>query len=308
MFGFVPFYLGDILRPILPVYGKNDRRPELSSVAFDVQGNIYVADKANHRIQKFSFDGNFLCFIGGHHDLHCPVGVIVRRNGDVIVTELENHCLKIFSQVDLGLSITIGSMGVGMGKFLCPRGLALDHFENIMVADSKNHRIQVISPTGESIGAFGRLGSDLGCLDTPYDVAMDTNGKVIVADAKNHRLQVFTRLVPVHAEPTQMDDECYESPTIEQDDNEISEGLGKIHVANDTGNTNGKGNANPCTDGQSNAHFVYSGAESDTNQGQITEGTITIIASDDNHNNNALNSNNAPKESDPITRELLKGR
>lgn len=211
------FYSGELIRPILPVYSKNDKRPELSAVAFDILGNIYAADKANHRIQKFTFDGNFLCFIGGLHDLHCPMGIVVKKNGDVIVTEYENHRLKIFSQENLGESKTIGTRGVGSGKFFCPRGVALDQNDNILVADSQNHRIQVVSSTGESLGTFGMIGSDPGCLDNPYDVVMDASGNIIVADAKNHRLQVFTRFVPVYADPTMYDEE-YESAVVTVDE------------------------------------------------------------------------------------------
>ena len=31
------------------------------SVAFNPVGNVYVADLGNHRIQKFSSDGTYLC-------------------------------------------------------------------------------------------------------------------------------------------------------------------------------------------------------------------------------------------------------
>ena len=211
------FNSGELIRPILPVYSKNDKRPELSAVAFDILGNIYAADKANHRVQKFTFDGNFLCFIGGLHDLHCPMGIVVKKNGDVIVTEYENHRLKIFSQENLGESKTIGTKGLGPGKFFFPRGVALDQNDNILVADSQNHRIQVVSSTGESLGTFGMIGSDPGCLDNPYDVVMDASGNIIVADAKNHRLQIFTRLVPVYAESAMYDEE-YEPAVVTVDE------------------------------------------------------------------------------------------
>ena len=149
------------------------------------------------------------------------MGIVVRRNGDVIVTEYENHRLKIFSQQNLGESKTIGARRVGAGKFACPRGVALDQNDNILVADSLNHRIQAISLTGEPLGSFGTIGLDPGCLDTPYDVAMDTAGNIVVADTKNHRLQVFTRLVPVYAEPAMYDEE-YETAAVIDDE----EGLG----------------------------------------------------------------------------------
>ena len=146
------------------------------------------------------------------------MGIVVKRNGDVIVTEYENHRIKIFSQESLGESTTIGVVGVGAGKFACPRGIALDDNDNILVADSQNHRIQVVSSTGEPLGTFGMIGSDPGCLDTPHDVSMDTNGNIIVADTKNHRLQVFTRLVPVYAEPVMYDEEYEAAVEIEHEE------------------------------------------------------------------------------------------
>lgn len=210
---------GEPIRPILPVYRKNDKRPEISAVAFDMKENVYASDKANHRIQKFTFQGNFLCFIGSPHELHCPMGLTVKTNGDVIVSEFENHRIKIFSQENSGEITIIGRVGVGAGKFSCPRGVALDQDENILVADSHNHRIQAFSSTGESLGAFGMIGSDPGCLDTPYDVFMLSNGNIIVADAKNHRVQVFMRLMPVYAEPDTFNEDYETAATDSEDPN-----------------------------------------------------------------------------------------
>ena len=148
------------------------------------------------------------------------MGIVVKRNGEVIVTEYENHRIKVFSQENLGQSITIGAVGVGSGKFSCPRGVALDQHDNIVVADSQNHRIQVVSSTGEPLGTFGMIGSEPGYLDTPYDVAMDPAGNIIVADAKNHRLQVFTRLVPVYTEHATYEEE-YEVSVKKENSDEV---------------------------------------------------------------------------------------
>ena len=157
-----------------------------------------MADKANHRLEKFNFDGHFVCFIGGPHCLHQPTGVAVTREGIIVVSEHSKHRLRVFFREHMTEANTIGAKGVGNCKFMCPRGLAVDKQDNILVADSKNHRIQVVSVTGEFIGAFGKIGCEAGFLDTPHDVAVDAEGNVVVADTKNHRIQVYTRLVPVY--------------------------------------------------------------------------------------------------------------
>lgn len=151
-------------------------------------------------MEKFTFDGNFICFIGDAQCLYQPVGVVVTRAGDIVVSEHSKHRLRVFLKENMTECKTIGSKGVGNCKFMFPRGLALDKQDNILVADSENHRIQIVSVTGECIGVFGKIGSEPGFLDTPHDLAVDAEGNVVVADTKNHRIQVFTRKVPIYVE------------------------------------------------------------------------------------------------------------
>ncbi|EDO37983.1 predicted protein [Nematostella vectensis] len=188
---------GEFVRPILPIYSKHDPRPDLCSLAIDDSSNIYIGDRANHRIQKFNYEGQFQFFIGSSEELCYPIGIAVTKHGDVIVSDNEKHQLKVFFHEDLTRPKTIGANGIGICKFAFPRGIALDKEENILVADSQNHRIQVITIEGQYIGSFGNVGDDPGCFNTPYDVAIDTSGNVLVADTKNHRVQIFTRIVQV---------------------------------------------------------------------------------------------------------------
>ncbi|MCJ7752310.1 MAG: hypothetical protein MUQ65_14690, partial [Armatimonadetes bacterium] len=47
---------------------------------------------------------------------------------------------------------TIGSFGAALGQFSSPGGIAVDRDSNLYVADSRNHRIQKITPHGEVYG------------------------------------------------------------------------------------------------------------------------------------------------------------
>ena len=66
-----------------------------TSVAVDRDGNVYVADFHNHRIQKFTSDGAFLTAFGqpgsapGHFNF--PIAVAIAEDGSVFVTDLANH-------------------------------------------------------------------------------------------------------------------------------------------------------------------------------------------------------------------------
>ncbi|KAL8613660.1 hypothetical protein ACOMHN_029752 [Nucella lapillus] len=86
----------------------------------------------------------------------------------------------------------VGELGSGDGQFKYPRGLCATLDCDIAVADSGNHRVQVLNQFGVFKRAFGKKGSAPGELNEPTDVAEMPNGDFAVADRKNKRLQVFT--------------------------------------------------------------------------------------------------------------------
>ncbi|XP_048589546.1 E3 ubiquitin-protein ligase TRIM71 isoform X2 [Nematostella vectensis] len=182
---------GMLSNNFLPIYNKNDKRPSISALALDIDGNILVADMSNHRVQKFSVDGRFLGFIGGPAFLSSPSGIAVTKQGDVIISEYENHTVKVFHHHGRSFK-TLGGPGIGKGLFMFPRGIAVDNDGNLLIADSLNNRVQVITIEGEFVSSFGRLGSSPGYLDVPYAVAVNRRGHVLVAEKRNHRVSVFT--------------------------------------------------------------------------------------------------------------------
>jgi len=86
---------------------------------------------------------------------------------------------------------TFGSLGSEPGQLRSPKGIALDAQGNIYIADSYNHRIQVLDPNGQPLRQWGSEGSGQGQFKEPWGVAVGPNGDVYVADTWNHRIQVF---------------------------------------------------------------------------------------------------------------------
>jgi uncharacterized protein (TIGR03663 family) len=84
-----------------------------------------------------------------------------------------------------------GSEGSGRGQFVEPRGLAVDQNGNLFVADTKNNRVQKLSPNGEVLGVWGTQGEAPGQFKDPHGIAVAPDGSVYVADTWNHRIQQF---------------------------------------------------------------------------------------------------------------------
>jgi len=163
-------------------------------IAVDSDGNVYVADTNNDRIQKFGSNGNFITKWGsygsGDSEFNEPWGVAVDSDGNVYVADKSNHRIQKFDSSGNHLA-TWGSCGSGNGQFNRPRGVAVDSGGNIYVADTNNHRIQKLDSNGGFKTKWGTFGFGDGQFYLPGDVAVDSGGNVYVADSWNDRIQKF---------------------------------------------------------------------------------------------------------------------
>jgi hypothetical protein len=70
-----------------------------SDIVFDAQGNWYILDTGNHRIQKFSPDGKYLNTIGsrgqGPGEMSYPVSLDIYPEGNLLVSDPNNQRVQI---------------------------------------------------------------------------------------------------------------------------------------------------------------------------------------------------------------------
>jgi hypothetical protein len=179
-------------------------------VAVDGSGNVYIADRYNHRIRKVTaatgiittFAGNGTSGSGGDDgpataaQLREPFGVILDGSGNVYIADLVNNRIRKVTAAT-GIMTTI----VGSGLYY-PSGVVVDSVGNIYIADRNNHRVRkVTAATGvmTTIAGTGTSGfSGDGAAATgaqlyyPAKVAVDGAGNVYVADTNNHRIRKVT--------------------------------------------------------------------------------------------------------------------
>ncbi|ESP03686.1 hypothetical protein LOTGIDRAFT_91879, partial [Lottia gigantea] len=89
-----------------------------------------------------------------------------------------------------------GQLGPGKGQFNSPHGFCLGFDQDIIVADTNNHRIQVFDKTGDFKYQFGIPGREEGQLWYPRKVAvMRASARYVVCDRGNERsrMQIFTK-------------------------------------------------------------------------------------------------------------------
>ena len=175
---------------------------EPRAIAISPQGQVYVADSGNHRVQVFDQNGNFLKTWGGIEgagpgELTEPWGIAVGPNGNIYVADTWNHRVQIFDEDGNYINQfgffanTEGDVNAQPGAFWGPRDIAIDAEGNVFVSDTGNKRIQKFTADGTYLGAWGGGGIVPGHFDEPVGLAIDSQGNIYVADTWNQRVQKF---------------------------------------------------------------------------------------------------------------------
>ena len=167
-----------------------------SSIAFDDEDRLYVADEALNRISVYDQDGNYLDKWGvagtGDGQFNHPSFISFDRNNNLLVADSLNNRVQRYTKEGRFLS-QWGEHGIGEGQFNMPWGLAVDSEGAVYVSDWRNDRIQKFDADGRFLAAFGASGNGNGEFNRPAGLAVDQQGNIIIADWGNERVQVLDR-------------------------------------------------------------------------------------------------------------------
>jgi len=183
-------------------------------------GNIYVADTWNHRIQKLDGEGRAITAWGafgefgaedgesGESIFYGPRGIVVvppsltgsqatvgtadEQNPLVYVTDTGNKRVQVF-QANGKFAFQWGGGGAAEGDLDEPVGIAIGPEGDLYVADTWNRRIQVFSVEGDFLRQWPIRGWDAGIPEEKPYLAVDDQGRVYVTDPGYYRVLVFDR-------------------------------------------------------------------------------------------------------------------
>jgi len=161
-----------------------------SSVAFDEEGRIYVADSGNYQVAVFGLDGKLIRKWGergkGPGQFMEPFG-IAYLDGQVFVTDSKLDRVEVFSS-DGKFQYQFGGAGNEPGKLKIPRGIVVSGQGRLYVAEAGSALISVFTPQGVYMGT---VAAGTGEVKNPTHLTMDRSGNVYVSDPKFNLIQVF---------------------------------------------------------------------------------------------------------------------
>jgi sugar lactone lactonase YvrE len=116
-----------------------------TNVAVDGDGNLYVTDTLNSRIQIFDADGNFLKTFGkagdGAGSFARPKGLAVDADGHIWVADAVQNRVQVFNQ-EGQLLMWMGGTGIYPGQFRTLAGLAIDKNNRVFTSEQYPGRVQ----------------------------------------------------------------------------------------------------------------------------------------------------------------------
>jgi len=172
----------------------NGEFKEPTDIATDSEGNIWVVDTGNNRLQKFNAKGEYLSQFGkqgkGNGEFESPHGIGITSENIIWVVDTGNNRLQKFNTKGEYLG-QFGKQGKGEAEFEAPKGIEIDSTDRIWVADTGNNRIQKFNAKAVYLTQFGKEGTGKGEFRSPLDVALDQNEHVWVTDSENDRVQEF---------------------------------------------------------------------------------------------------------------------
>lgn len=204
-------------------YAYNASLGAPTDMAEDAQGNLYIADMANHRVRKVDPRGFITTFAGtgvagysgdggkaASAQLSAPTGIAVDKVGNVYIADSSNHCIR---KVDLDGNISTftgtgvagysGDGGIASNAQLhAPYDLMIDYNNEVYIADTYNHVIRKISTNGiittiAGTGVAGYSNDDVQAstsqLNHPTCIIKDWSDNLYIADRNNHRIRKISK-------------------------------------------------------------------------------------------------------------------
>ena len=161
------------------------------NLAVSTDGDVYVADYGNNRVQKLNSSLQHLRSLTEQLIKH-PRDIKLTAD-EVYVLCSDNPCIQVFSHAGERLRSLVSSgeqMQVSNPYYFC-----LDAEGNISISDIGTHQINIFSKEGNHIRTIGEEGPQPGMFYKPNGLALTKDLRLVVVSwGDNFRLQIFSCL------------------------------------------------------------------------------------------------------------------
>ncbi|MCZ2108623.1 MAG: TIGR03663 family protein [Dehalococcoidia bacterium] len=160
-------------------------------VAFDQQGDMWVTDTGNGRIQVYTLTGQYVRTVGargsGNGQFNEPVGIDIAKDGTVFVADMYNRRV-----------VLLHPDGTYSSSFPVDGWGGQEVTDKPYIRAIGNDRVAVSLPSKGQVRIYDRSGNQLEViapseepLNRPYGMAVTADGKLWVVEGGSGRLRLF---------------------------------------------------------------------------------------------------------------------
>jgi len=184
-----------------------------NGMAIHQNGDIFLADRNNHRIRRISIEGEVTTYAGNgarfsidgaaaSASFELPDGLVIDSEGNVIIADMDgNRIRKITPDQQVTTIAGSGEFGFAEGNgteasFRWPTSIAIDGDGNIFISDTRNHMIRKLAPNGDVtvVAGNGERGYANGealqaQFHDPHGLAIANDGTIYVAESQGNRIR-----------------------------------------------------------------------------------------------------------------------
>jgi DNA-binding beta-propeller fold protein YncE len=165
-------------------------------VAADVNGNIYVTDTGNHRLQKFTPQGELISFIGGfgweREQFQIPMDIFVYNSLDIYIADFDNSRIERYDRnLNSITSYRSNQNWNDRYQFEFPTSVCVSMHGDFFIVDSENDRIIKLNPSFEPEISFGDYDWGQGVLEEASYIYVSKSDIVYVTDSAAHKILVY---------------------------------------------------------------------------------------------------------------------
>ncbi|XP_070565067.1 tripartite motif-containing protein 2-like [Ptychodera flava] len=153
-------------------------------------GQYFVTDGSNKQVVVCN-ERNELLRAFGQGQLTNPEGIALTKDGHVLVTDwqtLRKHCVKKFTKTGDFVQMFAPR---GNGSLSHPYSVRVNSKGEMVVSDTNNHRVVVLTAFGSYAFSVGSKGSGDGQLISPHGIDIDDNDDIYVCDYGNNRISQY---------------------------------------------------------------------------------------------------------------------
>ena len=161
-----------------------------SQICISRNGDVYVADCGNHRIQILDSSLHFLRKIS-HESLRGPRDIKLTEDEVYVLSTEDSPCIHVFSHNGEKICSLIArgiNQCVSEAYYFC-----LDADKNIIISDYEDDCIKVFSAKGTLLHKIGKRGHEKEMFQYPEGIGLTKDLKLmVVSNNKNYGLQIFS--------------------------------------------------------------------------------------------------------------------